>query len=147
MVEGSVVGSFKCLIRTLADSARVAIVPTLPALLVLAATLHTQLQASLPPVWLVAGVGAVAGLALWLARCFGDLCVGDMRVGSRRPWQCQGLWLLLAITLGTWALANARAQMRVDDALASDWVGRDIEVVGRVVGLPKVDERSIASSG
>ena len=117
--------------------------PTLPALLVLAATLHTQLQASLPPIWLVWGIGAVAGLALCRARFCSDPGVDDARVSSRRLWQCRGLWLLLAITFGTWALANARAQMRVDDALSAEWVGRDIEVVGRVVGLPKLDERSV----
>jgi len=118
-------------------------VPTLPALLVLAATLHTQLQASLPPVWLVASVGAAAGLALWRARFCSAPDVDDARVSPRRLWQSRGVWLLLAITLGTWALANARAQMRVDDALSAEWVGRDIEVVGRVVGLPKLDERSV----
>jgi competence protein ComEC len=51
--------------------------------------------------------------------------------------------LLLALLVGTWALANVRAQMRLDDALPAAWIGRDIEVVGRVVGLPRDDGRSV----
>lgn len=103
--------------------------PTLPALLVLAVTLQTQLQTALPPVWVVcaAGLSALVALALALWR--------------RTPWR--SLCLLVAVAAGTWALAGLRAQARLDDALPAAWVGQDVEVVGRVVGLPREDGRSL----
>ncbi|MBU3694929.1 MAG: DNA internalization-related competence protein ComEC/Rec2 [Rhodocyclaceae bacterium] len=103
--------------------------PTVPALLVLAATLQTQLQATLPPAWLVAVAAALAGVAL--------------AVAGRTPGAARAACLLLALVAGTWALASARAQARLDDALPAAWIGHDIEVVGRVVGLPRDDGRSL----
>jgi len=104
-------------------------VPTLPALLVLAATLQTQLQAKLPPAWLVAAAALLAVVAL--------------AVAWRPVCRWRGLCLLVAVTAGTWALAQARAQARLDDALPAAWVGHDIELEGRVVGLPRDDGRSL----
>lgn len=114
--------------------------PTLPALLVLAATLHTQLQAVLPPVWLVGLAACMAVACLWWGWQAGSVApyAADAHLSSGRP-----ALLLLAVLAGTWALANARAQARLDDVLPEAWAGRDIEVVGRVVGLPRVDERSV----
>ena len=117
--------------------------PTLPALLVLAATLQTQLQAVLPPSWLVVTVACLAVASLCtscslFARAPAAACEGpSLGRGARQAL------LLLAVLAGTWALANARAQARLDDTLPPAWAGRDIEVVGRVVDLPRVGERSV----
>lgn len=119
------------------------IVPTLPALLVLAATLQTQLQAALPQPWLVGVAACVAMIALvwaWHCRPAAD-GTGSGRTARRRGGR--GALLLLAVMAGTWALANARAQARLDDALPEQWAGRDVEVIGRVVDLPRSGERSV----
>ena len=102
--------------------------PTLPALLVLAATLQTQWQATLPHWWVLAMAAAATVLALWLAW---------------RSARWRGAGLLLAVLAATWLLANVRAQARLDDALPEAWAGRDIEVIGRVVDLPRIDTRSV----
>ena len=117
--------------------------PTLPALLVLAATLQTQLQAVLPPAWLVGVAACLAAVCLgWAWRRWPARAAGPC-LAARRGWGGPQALLLLAVLAGTWALANVRAQARLDDALAPAWAGRDIEVVGRVVDLPRVDERSV----
>lgn len=116
--------------------------PTLPALLVLAATLQTQLQAALPPVWSVALAAGVAAAAAWAWRVWPVPAAGGSRLSGAGRGGRQAV-LLLALCVGTWALANARAQARLDDALAEPSVGQDIEVVGRVVDLPRVDARSV----
>ena len=102
---------------------RVAIVPTFPALLVLCATLLTQQQAALPSSGLLMGL-AVAGVAC-------------LAVAWRWPL-CRAVSLLLAVALLTFAQASWRAQLRLDDALPEAWAQRDIEVVGRVVDLPRL---------
>ena len=117
--------------------------PTLPALLVLAATLLTQLQEVLPQPWLVGMAACVAATALvgaWSRRPAAD-GTGWGFTAYRRGGR--GVLLLLAVLAGTWALANARAQARLDDAMPEQWAGRDVEVVGRVVDLPRSGERSV----
>jgi competence protein ComEC len=39
--------------------------------------------------------------------------------------------------------ATTRAQIRMDDALAPDWEGRDVQIVGVVASLPQQYERSV----
>jgi len=130
-------------------------VPTLPALLVLAATLQTQLQAVLPPTWLVglaacAAVAALCGVAWrWCGRtthALGDAVggVGGAGGGKVGKTACATQALLLLLVLAaTWALTNARAQARLDDALPAEWADRDVEVIGRVVDLPRIADRSV----
>ncbi len=96
--------------------------PPIFALLVLLATLATQLQATLPSavwVWLAGGLALVGGALAMLRKGAWAAC------------------LLLAVLLGTWAVANLRAHARLNDALPSDAIQRDIEIVGRVVDLPR----------
>lgn len=120
-------------IRLAQGCAKVAIVPTLPALLVLAVTLQTQLQPSLPHRALVVTVAAVGLFGVWQA------CRRAAPASATR----RAAWLLVSLVALTWAAANGRAQSRLDDVLAPAWVGRDVEVIGRVVDLPRVGERSV----
>lgn len=85
-----------------------------------------QSQSHLPAAWsllFLAGVGLV--FLAWPRR-------------TRLP----GRWLmLLACALLGFAFAAGRAQWRLDDHLASEWEGRDVEVVGVIADLPQQIER------
>ncbi len=83
--------------------------------------LALQVQAALPPAgwaWLI----PVCLLALW-----------------RAP---KPLALLLCVALG-FLFAAGRAQWRMDERLAAELEGRDLDVVGVVSSLPAVGERSV----
>src|SRR4051794_6398916 len=47
---------------------------------------------------------------------------------------------LAAIAAAGFALAGWRAEVRLADALAPEWEGRDVELVGVVDGMPQVAE-------
>src|SRR4051812_36349137 len=90
-----------------------------------------QQQAELPILeyaWLL----SAAAPALYLARrdarwvrCAGEAMIGIVALGAGFFW------------------AAALAHGRMSDALASEWEGRDIEIVGVVASLPQPFERSV----
>ncbi|WP_153130466.1 ComEC/Rec2 family competence protein [Dechloromonas hortensis] len=79
-----------------------------------------QMQAALPVWW----PWALAGGVLLLPRLFKPHAV------------TRGLAILACLALGL-AWASWRAELRLADQLATDWEGRDIEIVGVVAGLPQ----------
>jgi competence protein ComEC len=90
-----------------------------------------QQQAALPDprsLWaLFAGAVALAALAAWLER------------GARPAWPA----LALAALLGGFGYAALRAELRLADQLATQSEGRDVRLVGVVVGLPQSFERGL----
>ncbi len=101
------------------------------AALVLAWVGGVAMQLQQPALW----AGAVYPLtaAAALAACLGS---GQLR---RRRWPIgAGVTLWIAILAGGFACAGWRADVRLADALAPEWEGCDIEVVGVIDEMPQV---------
>lgn len=89
-----------------------------------AGVLALQCQPALPP---YAAWGLLAVLPLpWL-------CLP-------RHWTVRLLLLLLCAGFG-WSYAAWRAELRLAEALAAEWEGRDVEVLGVIAGLPQAFQR------
>ncbi len=95
----------------------------LAVLAFLGGILLLQIQASLPPPWLIHGLAALACLALGVGWTQGS--------GRRR-----GLILLGMVLLG-FAWAGGRAQERMSEVLPAEWEGRAIALTGVVASLPQ----------
>ena len=101
------------------------------AALPLAWVAGVALQLQQPALWEGAAYRLVAAgaLAAWLAS----------RLSSRRGWRALTLAALWsAVALAGFAYAGWRADLRLADALAPEWEGCDIEVVGVVDEMPQV---------
>ena len=88
-----------------------------------------QLAPELPPRWIsfsLTCIALVAGIFLLLRKSRASL----------------GLVLSLAVVLGA-SFATLRADVRMSQALPSDWEGRDIEIVGIVDELPQADAQGV----
>lgn len=85
-----------------------------------AGVLMLQMQPELPVWWALALGGGVLILPCW----------------RWSAWPAQGLAVLGCFLLG-FAWAGWRADLRLADALAVDWEGRDIELIGIVASLPQ----------
>ena len=86
-----------------------------------------QQQAALPPLAWWAVLPPMLLLA-WLVRS--------------RPWLRAGVIAVCCFTAG-FLWATTRAQLRMNDALAPEWEGRDVQIVGVVASLPQRYERSV----
>lgn len=90
-----------------------------------------QTQATLPPAaWTLALLPLIA-LFLWLSRG-----------GPRFAWAGQAVAALLFLGAGFF-WAALRAEARLADALPREWEGRDVQLVGVVSSLPRLQETGI----
>jgi competence protein ComEC len=90
----------------------------------------------------VAGGLAAALIALRLRRNTARADTGRARTGRARTLAVHVAVLVAAGVLG-FALAGWRAELRLADALAPEWEGRDIELVGRVDEMPQLAEDGV----
>ena len=86
-----------------------------------AGVIALQMQPELPAAWpwAVAGVAGALPTLRW-----------------RGAWPVRALAIVACAALG-FAWAGWRAEVRLADALAAEWEGRDVEVVGVVAALPQ----------
>lgn len=76
----------------------------------------------------------------WLGLCF-LLPIPAAFLTPGSVWRRLG-WLAMALVLG-FAYAAWRAELRLADRLDPAWAGRDIQMVGRIVGLPERTARGM----
>jgi competence protein ComEC len=103
------------------------------AAVVLAWVAGIALQLQQPALWAREAYALTGAAALAVALV--------AQVGSRRRWwqvRRAALWIAVAVT--GFAYAGWRADLRLADALAPEWEGCDIELVGVIAEMPQVAE-------